>query len=155
MQNVVIARSQSCRPPVEKQQLPFNVKTWHLLGPLHAVGASAGHVGIKALWQQGLRRGERVHPAAAADGRGCIPGGDFGGMVAYVLGALHPEHCAAVHSNITVCLPSIANPWTMLQVRPALHVPCCMHPPTLCEACFRCGLECSPWSAFFAQASQP
>ena len=38
-------------------------------------------------------------------------------MVAYVLGALHPEHCAAVHSNITVCLPSMTNPWTMLQVR--------------------------------------
>ncbi|CAL5229177.1 g12452 [Coccomyxa viridis] len=43
-------------------------------------------------------------------------GGDFGGMVAYVLGALHPEHCAAVHSNITVCLPSMTNPWTMLQM---------------------------------------
>ena len=37
-------------------------------------------------------------------------------MVAYVLGALHPEHCAAVHSNITICLPSMSNPWTMLQV---------------------------------------
>ena len=37
-------------------------------------------------------------------------------MVAYVLGALHSEHCAAVHSNITICLPSFANPWTMLQV---------------------------------------
>ena len=43
-------------------------------------------------------------------------GGDFGGMVAYILGALHSEHCAAVHSNITICLPSFANPWTMLQV---------------------------------------
>ncbi len=39
-------------------------------------------------------------------------------MVAYVLGALHSEHCAAVHSNITICLPSMTNPWTMLQVRP-------------------------------------
>ena len=44
-----------------------------------------------------------------------VAGGDFGGMVAYVLGALHFEHCAAVHSNITICLPSFANPWTMLQ----------------------------------------
>ena len=38
-------------------------------------------------------------------------------MVAYVLGALHSEHCAAVHSNITICLPAMTNPWTMLQVR--------------------------------------
>ena len=50
-------------------------------------------------------------------------------MVAYVLGALHSEHCAAVHSNITICLPSFANPWTMLQVslQPiavANHAPC-------------------------------
>ena len=45
-----------------------------------------------------------------------VAGGDFGGMVAYVLGALHSEHCVAVHSNITICLPSFANPWTMLQV---------------------------------------
>ena len=57
-------------------------------------------------------------------GKRCTPGGDFGGMVAYVLGALHPEHCAAVHSNITVCLPSMTNPWTMLQVRPTLMAVC-------------------------------
>ncbi len=43
-------------------------------------------------------------------------GGDWGSAITTVLGALHSEHCKAIHINLLIASPSLLNPWHLAQV---------------------------------------
>ncbi|KAK9810911.1 hypothetical protein WJX73_007650 [Symbiochloris irregularis] len=42
-------------------------------------------------------------------------GGDWGGMIVFLLGQKHAQHCKAVHTNFPHAVPRWWNPWHMLQ----------------------------------------
>lgn len=44
------------------------------------------------------------------------PGGDWGSAITTVLGALHSDHCKAIHINGCFAPPSLLNPWHLAQL---------------------------------------
>ena len=58
--------------------------------------------------------------AGIADRSG-FTGGDWGSAITTVLGALHSDHCKAIHVNLCFAPPNWLNPWHMAQVRTVTH----------------------------------
>lgn len=57
-------------------------------------------------------------PLALPDSRSELiqfAGGDWGGLIVFLLGRNHAQNCKAVHTNFPYGLPRWTNPWHILQ----------------------------------------
>ena len=84
-----------------------------------------------------------MEEAGIADRSGCT-GGDWGSAITTVLGALHSDHCKAIHVNLCFAPPNWLNPWHMAQVRTVTHY-LLQESSVLCLPEVLCPRACTRW----------
>lgn len=45
-----------------------------------------------------------------------VQGGDWGGLISFLLGVQHSEHCRGIHTNFPFALPKLYRPWHVAQL---------------------------------------